>query len=130
MSLPVTYRVVASTGELLLARFKAKVRINEETGCHEWQGARHSNGYGQLRADGVLHYAHRLAWQLFVGRVPRRLFVLHHCDNRRCVNIGHLFLGTQKQNIADSRQKGRFGRRDIGATIVPWRPVPPWRREW
>lgn len=57
----------------------------------------------------------REAWERYKGRIPRGKLVLHHCDNRRCVRWtpdikypkGHLFLGTQKDNIQDMLQKGR-----------------------
>lgn len=53
-------------------------------------------------------YAHRVAWELTYGPIPNGLRVLHTCDNPRCVNPGHLMLGTQSDNIADSMRKGRF----------------------
>lgn len=113
---------------IMLARFNAKVIVNKKTGCHEWQGCRHSNGYGQMRCDGVIEYAHRIAWRLFKGPIPRKLSVLHNCDNRRCVNVDHMFLGTQADNIADRDAKGR--QRGVGKEFKPWRPVASWRRAW
>ena len=122
-------RKIASVfgSKLMLARFYAKVIINEKTGCHEWQGCRHSNGYGQVRYDGVVEGAHRIAWRLVNGD-PGDLYVLHHCDNRRCVNVKHLFLGTQADNGADRKLKGR--KWGVGKQFKPWRPVPEWRRPW
>jgi hypothetical protein len=51
--------------------------------------------------------AHRIAYQEAVGPIPKGKSVLHTCDNPSCVNQVHLFLGTQKENIADMVQKGR-----------------------
>lgn len=128
--LNIRYRVRPSEGELLLARFRAKIQPNL-SGCHEWQGTRHSNGYGQMRVCGVTKYAHRLAWELFKSDIPQGLSVLHHCDNRRCVNPDHLFLGTQRDNIADAARKGRMrAGGKIGKSIRPWQPVPAWRQVW
>jgi hypothetical protein len=56
--------------------------------------------------DGYLR-ANRAAWIISHGEIPRGLFVLHHCDNSRCVNPDHLFLGTQKDNVSDMIAKGR-----------------------
>jgi hypothetical protein len=53
--------------------------------------------------------AHRHAWELTDdnGSIPDGLHVLHRCDNRRCVRGDHLFLGSNVDNMADMRQKGR-----------------------
>lgn len=66
------------------------------------------NGYGEISLGvGRRVYAHRLAWQLSRGAIPADKWVLHRCDNRRCVNIDHLYLGTVVENARDMRERGR-----------------------
>src|SRR5205085_12214412 len=62
-----------------------------------------------VRVDGKQIYllAHRVAFALLVGPIPPFLCVLHRCDNPRCVNPDHLFLGTMSDNMRDRTQKGR-----------------------
>lgn len=80
--------------------------VNPETGCHEWTRSL-SSGYGQLNVGGRSMLAHRFAWLRHYGAIPNGQHVLHRCDNRRCVNIEHLFLGTNLDNIRDKSAKGR-----------------------
>lgn len=85
-----------------------------ESGCHEWQSTLHRSGYGKFWLNGRQAYAHRIAWELVNGRAPEGMRVLHRCDNRRCVNPEHLFLGTDRDNVRDMHSKGRaWGRRKL-----------------
>lgn len=76
------------------------------TGCIEMAGAKYG-GYARVKIAGRSHQAHRLAWQISRGPIPAGMMVCHRCDNRCCINVDHLFLGTAKDNYDDSRKKGR-----------------------
>jgi len=90
----------------LIKRFLDKVEVDEESGCWEWCGGK-ACGYGQLKVAGKMLKAHRVAYELFVGKIPDGLFVCHSCDNPGCVNPTHLFLGTHQDNMNDMSRKGR-----------------------
>lgn len=91
----------------LQERFWAKVNKREPNECWEWHGALDTNGYGKIRADGRLQVASHVSYKIYHGIIPDDLWVLHRCDNPRCVNPNHLFLGTHAQNMQDMVAKGR-----------------------
>lgn len=95
------------------AWFLSKTR-RVESGCLEWQGNINSTGYGRVWFRGRIHSAHRLAWLLFKGPIPSGLFILHACDNRRCVDFeNHLRVGTAAENSHDASIRGRLRRNGL-----------------
>ena len=93
----------------ILDRFLKKVKINETTGCWEWQGARNGVGrYGIMGIAGRPFYAHRLSWLLYRGKVSGKDWICHTCDNKGCVNPDHLFPGDRKDNVHDAVTKGLY----------------------
>lgn len=80
-------------------------------GCWEWKGPTLKDGYVRTRdlrkvTKNIL--AHRLSYELFKGEIPEGKLVLHSCDNRKCVNPKHLWLGSHHDNSRDCLEKGRW----------------------
>lgn len=88
-------------------RLLAGSKLNPVTGCREWNGAVGSHGYGALNVGGEIFTSHRLAYELEHGAIPSGTYVCHHCDNRRCIEQSHLFVGTSADNAQDMAVKGR-----------------------
>lgn len=95
--------------------------VNREGACWLWLGARIGDcgrsQYGAFsmprvpvrgRKVSIPRYAHRVAWELTHGPIPEGLNVCHRCDVPLCVNPGHLFVGTQLDNMRDAKRKGRL----------------------
>lgn len=85
--------------------------IDRSGDCHIWIGCKHSKGYGSFQL-GYEHnnkkaYAHRFAYELYIGKIPKGLLILHKCDNPSCVNPAHLFTGTNADNSKDMVSKNR-----------------------
>lgn len=78
-----------------------------ENGCLVWTGHRSFGDRGRFHLNGKLMIAARAAWIIERGEIPEGMLVLHRCDNAPCVDIDHLFLGTQSENIKDMYSKGR-----------------------
>lgn len=86
-------------------------RVQQGHGCWVWMGARSQagpHGYGVLTVESRKVYAHRRAYELFIGPISVGLNVLHHCDNPPCVRPDHLFVGTQGDNLRDAAAKRRL----------------------
>lgn len=93
----------------------SRYTVNGVTGCYEWTGSLNASGYGSVGYYGEVLTLHRLAYEAIVGDIPIGLCVLHSCDNRKCFNTEHLFLGTNADNVADRVSKGRSDRSSHGS---------------
>lgn len=91
-----------------IQKFFSLVSIGDrKEDCWLWMGSSLPKGYGRFYANGKMNYAHRFAYETWVGQIPDGHFICHHCDNPSCCNPDHLFAGTQKDNMRDCAEKGR-----------------------
>lgn len=103
-----------------IIRFWSKVKINDFFECWEWQGGFFSNGYGAYCYDTRTRKAHRVAWEFTYGKIPSGKIIMHTCDNKKCVNLNHLRIGTVQDNSDDMKRKQRqaYGERNPHAILT------------
>lgn len=105
-------KVIQKNGGQRFCSEKCRVKFHseeKESGCWEWKGAITKSGYGVGWAFGRYIRAHQLSYIAFKGDYPRNMLICHTCDNPKCVNPYHLYLGTPKSNMEDKIKRGRKG---------------------
>lgn len=115
-----------SKGKAIEERFHEKYTAASKSGCWLWTGTINRGGYGRIKVKGKAFSAHRISWELHNGPIPRGMCVLHKCDVPACVNPGHLWLGTNKDNSQDALKKGRLKTKegeDNGQSKLTWLKV-------
>jgi len=94
---------------MIIARIFAKTSSIPFAGCRIWIGYVNKHGYGVTSAGGGKQWlVHRLIWSLHGGEIPAGKVVMHSCDVRCCVNLSHLSLGTNQDNMSDMAAKKRY----------------------
>lgn len=79
-----------------------------DNGCTAWSGGKDPDGYAMFWYKGKTGRAARILWEMLYGPIPKGLIVRHKCDNRECLAVQHLELGTHKDNTEDARKRGRL----------------------
>ncbi len=118
-SMTCAQRLRASNKRVVSVDSLLALTTKTDSGCLEWNRSLNADGYAQIvwtekygrRPVGV----HKVIYELIHGDAPKGMCVCHTCDNRKCINPEHLWIGTVAENNADMKSKGRW-RRD-------WRPA-------
>ena len=83
--------------------------VNKTDSCWIWSGNKNRRGYGASCINSARISAHRMSYELFIGPVPKDMYVCHTCDIPSCVNPAHLWIGTTQDNKIDQLKKDRGG---------------------
>ena len=98
--------IVCHFPENVKKRIFENIKINSN-GCWEWQKRISFDGYGQIKHKTKVKSAHRVSFEVFKGEIPKGFCVCHTCDNKKCVNPDHLWIGSHLDNAKDRDEKGR-----------------------
>lgn len=88
-------------------RFWNKIKVTRTTECWLWQAGVDGHGYGVFNKGKGTRRAHRIALMFLGAIIPVHKIVCHHCDNVRCCNPNHLYIGTTLENVRDKMERGR-----------------------
>lgn len=99
------------------AKDKLDTYTYKSASCWIWIGGLVGVGYGEVWFGGKYWASHRLSYTVYKGEIPDGMEVCHTCDNRKCINPEHLFVGTRKDNAEDMSKKGRALRGERGTNV-------------
>lgn len=112
-------------GASIVARLEA--HSEPEGNCIVWTGALVHDGYGRIKVNGKTRRAHRIAWEIFHGPIPKGMVLDHECENRRCIKLSHLRLVSAAENNA---RRSRGVNNKSGYAGVHQRSGGKWRATW
>jgi len=108
-------------------------RINKkgEDDCWEWMGCILQSGYGQVRINYKKYRVHRFIYEKMCDIIPSGLLVLHTCNNPKCCNPNHLFLGTHQDNMDQMVKDGRkLSGENSSRAKLNWKQVNEIRKKY
>ncbi len=92
----------------IIDRILSKVKIDKKTGCWNWTGYLTGKGYASIYWNKKQWTVTRLFYFIKNKSMPpKNMYMCHHCDNPRCINLEHIFVGTPSDNQFDAYKKGR-----------------------
>lgn len=111
--------------ESISIRFLRSVDMRADDECWPFLGQKSQDGYGAFNcrlpgeSRSMPHIASRLMYMVLNGPIPSGQNVCHSCDNPSCCNPGHLWLGSQSDNMVDMSQKGRGRKTGLNGSAHP-----------
>jgi hypothetical protein len=82
-------------------------RLDRSGDCWLWVGRTDKSGRGQVFRNGKRMIHHRAVWEILVSPIPPGNLLCHHCDNPRCANPLHIYVGDNASNVKDMFERGR-----------------------
>lgn len=82
-------------------------KVFKTRNCWLWTAKLDVGGYGIIKSEGKNRKAHRISYEMAFGKIPDGRIVCHRCDNPKCVNPRHLFIGSHMDNRRDCVSKKR-----------------------
>lgn len=109
-----------ASGIISIHRFKSSVpywiweniEIKSIEDCWNWGGKTNKGGYGMCKIYLRETLTHRVAYMCAINDIPKNMCVCHQCDNPKCCNPNHLFLGTNRDNAEDMFRKNRNAKQE------------------
>lgn len=86
--------------DILLQRLLTKKNVTRG-GC--WELSK-SERRPSIRLHGVVKFAYRFVWEMMRDKIPNGMLICHKCNNQKCINPDHLYVGTQADNVRDREE--------------------------